>query len=92
MGNPNTATREPVSALVNTGSTFSMLPANLLQRLCIAPTRTRRFRYANGSIEEYQTGTAYFEVDGTDGEAMVVFGPMMSMCSAQRPWNAPARR
>ena len=75
VGNPNTATREPVSALVDTGSTFSMLPANLLQPLGIAPTRTQRLRLANGQIVEYQTGTAYFEVDGIDGEAMVVFGP-----------------
>ena len=75
VGNTNTAAREPVSALVDTVSTFSMLLANLLQRLGIAPTRPRRLRYANGSIEEYQTGTAYFEVDGTDGVAMVVFGP-----------------
>ena len=75
VGNPNTPAREQVSALVDTGSTFSMLPANLLQRLGIAPTRTRRLRLANGSVEEYQTGTAYFEVDGIDGEAMVVFGP-----------------
>ena len=75
VGNPDTAARETVSALVDTGSTFSMLPADLLRRLGIAPTRTRRLRLANGSIEEYQTGTAYFEVDGRDGIARVVFGP-----------------
>ena len=75
MGNPDTAARERVSALVHTGSTFSMLPANLLQQLGIAPTRTRRLRLANRSIEEYQTGMAYFEVEGIDGPAMVAFGP-----------------
>ena len=75
VGNPDTAAREPVSALVDTGSTFSMLPADMLRRLGIAPTRTRRLRLANGSIEEYQTGTAHFEVDGRDGIARVVFGP-----------------
>ena len=75
VGNPNTAARERVSALVNTGSTFSVLPADLLARLGIAPTRTRRLRLADGSVQEYQTGTAYFEVYGSDGEATVVFGP-----------------
>ena len=75
VGNPNTPAREQVSALVNTGSTFSVLPADLLARLGIAPTRTRRLLLADGSVQEYQTGMAYFEVDGIDGEAMVVFGP-----------------
>ena len=75
VGNPNTAARETVTALVDTGSTFSMLPSSLLHRLGIAPTRTRRLLLADGSVQEYQTGMAYFEVDGSDGEAMVVFGP-----------------
>ena len=75
VGNPNTPARETVTALVDTGSTFSMLPSSLLHRLGIAPTRTRRLLLADGSVQEYQTGTAYFEVDGIDGEAMVVFGP-----------------
>ena len=75
VGNPNTPARERVSALVDTGSTFSVLPADLLARLGIAPTRTRRLRLADGSVQEYQTGTAYFEVDGSDGIARVVFGP-----------------
>ena len=75
IGNPNTAARETVTALVDTGSTFSMLPSSLLHRLGIAPTRTRRLLLADGSVQEYQTGMAYFEVDGIDGEAMVVFGP-----------------
>ena len=75
VGNPDTAARETVTALVDTGSTFSMLPADLLGRLGIAPTRTRRLLLADGSVQEYQTGMAYFEVDGIDGEAMVVFGP-----------------
>ena len=75
VGNPNTPARERVTALVDTGSTFSVLPADLLARLGIAPTHTRSLRLADGSVQEYQTGTAYFEVDGSDGEATVVFGP-----------------
>ena len=75
VGNPDTAARETVSALVDTGSTFSVLPADLLGRLGIPPTHTRSLRLADGSVQEYQTGTAYFEVDGRDGIARVVFGP-----------------
>ena len=75
LGNPSFATRETVDALVDTGATFSVMPSSLLRRLGIEPTRTRRLRLANGQVEERQTGMAFFEVDGIDGEAMVVFGP-----------------
>ena len=75
VGNLDSAEQEQVEALVDTGSTFSAMPASLLRRLGIAPTLTRRLRLANGQIEEYQAGTAFFTVNGRDGVAMVVFGP-----------------
>ena len=75
LGNPDSDARETVDALVDTGTTFSVMPASLLRRLGIRPTRTRRLRFANGQVEERQTGMAFFEVDGIDCEAMVVFGP-----------------
>ena len=75
VGNPDSAAQETVEALVDTGATFSVMPASLLRRLDIEPTRTRRLRFANGEVEERQTGMAFFEVDGIDCEAMVVFGP-----------------
>ena len=75
VGNPGSTVRETVEALVDTGATFSVMPASLLRRLGIAPTRTRRLRLANGQVEERQTGMAFFEVAGMDGEARVIFGP-----------------
>ena len=75
VGNPASAVREVVQALVDTGATFSVMPTSLLRRLGIAPTRTRRLRFANGRVEERQTGMAFFEIEGVDCEAMVVFGP-----------------
>ena len=75
VGNPAFAAREVVEALMDTGATFSVMPASLLQRLGIEPTRTRRLRFANGQVEERQTGMAFFEIEGVDCEAMVVFGP-----------------
>ena len=75
VGNPDSDARETVDALVDTGATFSVMPASLLLRLGIAPTRMRRLRLANGQTEERQTGMAFFEVGGRDGEARVVFGP-----------------
>ena len=75
VGNPDSAAREKVDALVDTGSTFSVMPASLLQRLGIEPTWTRRLRLANGEVEVRQTGLAFFEVNGMAGAARVVLGP-----------------
>lgn len=75
VGNPASVARETVQALVDTGATFSVMPASLLHRLGIEPTRTRRLRLANGQVEERQTAMAFFEVGDMDGEARVVFGP-----------------
>ena len=75
VGNPDSAARETVDALVDTGATFSVMPASLLGQLGIEPTRTRRLRLANGEVEVRQTGMAFFEVNGMEGEARVVFGP-----------------
>ena len=75
VGNRDTAERETVDALVDTGSTFSMMPASLLNRLGIRPTESRRLRRANARVAEYPTGMARFEIDGRDGEARVIFGP-----------------
>ena len=75
VGNPTTGATETVSALVDTGATFSMIPASVLERLGIEPARPRRFRIASGERVEYQTALAYFETEGYEGEARVVFGP-----------------
>jgi predicted aspartyl protease len=75
VGNLTTGTTETVNALVDTGATYSMIPASVLERLGIMPARSRRCRVANGERVEYQTALAYFETSGYEGEARVVFGP-----------------
>ena len=75
IGNRDTAARETVAALVDTGSTFSMMPASLLHRLGIRPIESRRLRLANDQVAEYPTGMARFAIAGVDGEARVIFGP-----------------
>lgn len=75
VGNRDTADQETVNAVVDTGSTFSMMPASLLNRLGIRPTESRRLRRANAQIAEYPTGMARFAIAGRDGEARVIFGP-----------------
>ena len=75
VGNLVTGATETVNALVDTGATYSMIPASVLRRLGIEPTRSRRFRIASGERVEHQTALAFFETGGYEGEARVVFGP-----------------
>lgn len=75
VGNLTTGATEAVDALVDTGATYSTIPASVLERLGIAPSRTRRFRIASGERVEFPTAMAYFETGGYEGEARVVFGP-----------------
>ena len=75
IGNLTTGAAETVNALVDTGATYSMVPASVLERLGITPVRPRSFRVASGETIEYQTALAYFETGGYEGEARVIFGP-----------------
>ena len=62
VGNPGSVARETVDEFVDAGATFSIMPASLLGRLGIEPTRTRRLRLANGEVEECQTGMAILKL------------------------------
>ena len=75
VGNLTTGASETVNALVDTGATYSMIPASVLGRLGIIPVRSRRFLVASGERVEFQTALAHFETAGYEGEARVVFGP-----------------
>ena len=64
-----------VSALVDSGSTHSMMPASLLNGLGIAPVETRTARVADGRRIELQTAWARFAAGGRNAVARVAFGP-----------------
>ena len=75
VGKPGNGATETVAALVDTGATFSMLPASMLQRLGIEPDEPRLFRNRTGEIVEYMTGNARFMAEGRSSSGKVVFGP-----------------
>ena len=64
-----------VSALVDTGSTHSMMPASLLRGLGIAPVEIRIARVADGRRIELPTAWARFAAGGRNAVARVAFGP-----------------
>ena len=64
---------ETVSALVDTGSTFTCLPASLLHELGIVPRRRIRSELPDGSIVDDDVGDAYVRVAGIERPTIVTF-------------------
>jgi len=54
---------ETGEAIVDTGSTFNLMPAPLLERLGVVPRRTIRLRQANGQVVESPLGSVECRVD-----------------------------
>ena len=68
------ATRcENVDAVVDTGSTFTAVPREILQRLGIQPARRERFRIASGEVVENYVGDAIVRLAGKQGTTPVIF-------------------
>ena len=63
-----------VTALVDTGATHTMMPASLLRRLGVTPTRQRTFTMADGRKETYDIGAAMISVGEEVMPCPVIFG------------------
>ncbi len=66
---------EELEALVDTGATNTVIPADLLQRLGVQPHRTSVFQLADGREVEMEIGRAWVGVDGQREFTQAVFGP-----------------
>lgn len=71
---PEEATKEDVEFLIDTGATYTLAPANVLNTLGIRPHRTLTVTLADGSQTSRDMGGAYFEYAGVGGMAPVLFG------------------
>ena len=63
-----------LEAMVDTGASYSILPASFLHRLGIVPYRTLPLTLADGSVIEYELGHAMVRIDGNAAPTIVVFG------------------
>ena len=75
VGNPYGGDFTPVSALVDTGATYSMMPESWLTTLRLAPDERIWFRIADGSRVEYDVGEARLQIGGKRRTCTVIFGP-----------------
>lgn len=73
--NPRTGARsEEVSALADTGATLTVVPADILRRLGIAPVRQVSLVLADGSRAQRDVGEAQVSIDSEAAPCRVVFG------------------
>jgi clan AA aspartic protease len=68
------ARREELELLVDTGATYSLIPAAFLARLGITPAETLEFETADGRTIRRSVGEALFFWDGRSRTCPVIFG------------------
>jgi predicted aspartyl protease len=63
-----------MAALVDTGSTYTVVPAPLLESLGIAPEWSSVFELADGRREEYSLAEVLVRVNGQERTTICIFG------------------
>ena len=62
-----------LTCLVDSGATYSVVPAKILERLGIKPHSSRTFILADGTTIKRRLGDAIFRVNGERGASPVIF-------------------
>ncbi len=73
IGSPDGRTFRPAEATVDTGATFSSLPARLLEELGYHPIARRPFQLADGRLVERDLGEVALRIDGEVRTTTCVF-------------------
>lgn len=74
IGDPEGRRYETVEALVDSGATYTVMPASLLRRLGVSPHSQRAFLLADGTRIERDFGRTWVKLDGEPDISAVVFG------------------
>ena len=74
VGDPQGERFQIVEALVDTGATFSIVPAPILDDLGVESQRSGSFELADGSFRDYRIGETTLRVEGEEVHSVVVFG------------------
>ena len=75
IANPTERDFRRINPVVDTGATYSMLPASLLETLGLSPTEERHFELADGESRSYGLGEIRFKIDDRERTTPVIFGP-----------------
>ena len=74
VGHPLGGDFLPVTALVDTGSTHSVMPESLLASLSLAPLQRRTYRIADGNFIQRDVAEARFRIYAEERTCPVIFG------------------
>jgi predicted aspartyl protease len=74
VGDPQGERFQIVEALVDTGATFSIVPAPILDGLGVEAQRSGSFELADGSFRDYRIGETILRVESKEVHSVVVFG------------------
>ena len=66
---------QPLLALVDTGSTYTWIASDLLEKFGVTPVEERPFLLADGREALYRIGWVDIRLDGRDHPSIVVFAP-----------------
>jgi clan AA aspartic protease len=76
VAHPNRPERQRrVSAMVDTGATYTTLPRELIEDLGCRPIGSRQVVFADGREEEWPITQVWATVDGRDGVTFCLIGP-----------------
>ena len=75
LRNPSSGQSRALNGLVDTGASYTIIPAAILEQLGVMPLRWVRVRYADGSFAELGLGEAQMELEGMTSTVQVLFGP-----------------
>ena len=76
IGSPEGAQFESLLALVDTGASYTTLPAEMLGRLRVVPSERRQFQLADDTIVERDVGLTQVRINGRVMPTLVVFEPV----------------
>src|SRR3990172_6472352 len=74
IGDPQGERYERVLATVDTGSSYTVVPRLVLQRLGVQPYTTGRFKMADGRVVEDELGQTWIRIQDRSAIRLVVFG------------------
>ena len=89
IGDPQGERFEPVDAVVDTGGTFTVVPASTLRKLGVEPEERGPFEMADGTLRDYDIGQTAVRVNGREVTTVFVFGdegigPLLGVYTLER--------
>ncbi len=74
IGDPQGARFRALEATVDTGATYTLIPAALLRELAVPVLERRPFELADGRVADHDVGETKIRIDGRVVTTLVTFG------------------